>query len=39
MIQWWIKHNLAQSPEDLTGYFEAVIGPLLLTSGKETGKA
>ena len=39
MIQWWIKHNLAQSPEDLTGYFEAVIGPLLLTTSRESPKA
>lgn len=30
MVQWWIKNDLAQSPETLTEYFNAVIGPLLL---------
>ena len=29
MIQWWIKHNMEQSPEVLTSYFLAVIGSMI----------
>ncbi|MGL5434780.1 MAG: TetR/AcrR family transcriptional regulator [Lachnospiraceae bacterium] len=29
MVQWWIKNQLKQSPEELTSYFMAVIRPLL----------
>lgn len=31
MVEYWIKNGMAQSPETLTVYFEAVIGPLLTT--------
>lgn len=31
MVQWWIKNKLAQSPEELTEYFVAVVGPVLPT--------
>lgn len=29
MIQWWLKGGLKQTPEELTGYFVAVISPIL----------
>lgn len=28
-VQWWIKNNLKQSPDELTRYFTAVIYPIL----------
>jgi AcrR family transcriptional regulator len=30
MVQWWIKNNLKQSPEEMSEYFFAVIKPVLL---------
>jgi len=32
MVQWWIKNNLKQTPEELTQYFMVAIGPLLSNS-------
>ena len=29
MVQWWIKNNLKQSPEELADYFMAVIAPIV----------
>lgn len=29
MVQWWIRNNLRQTPEELSGYFWAVTGPIL----------
>ena len=29
MVQWWLKNDLKQSPEELTNYFEVVINPIL----------
>lgn len=29
MVQWWIRNNLQQTPEELTGYFWAVIAPIM----------
>jgi AcrR family transcriptional regulator len=29
LIQWWIKNNMKDSPEELSMYFEAVINPVL----------
>lgn len=29
LVQWWIKNDLKQSPENLTKYFLAVIKPIL----------
>ncbi len=29
MVQWWIRNNLRQAPEELSGYFWAVTGPIL----------
>lgn len=29
MVQWWIKNNLQQSPEELSDYFMAVITPIV----------
>lgn len=29
MIQWWIKNNMKDSPEELSRYFEAVINPVI----------
>lgn len=29
MVQWWLKNNLAQSPEELAKYFMAAVAPAL----------
>lgn len=29
MIQWWLDNKMAQSPEEMVGYFEQAVGPLL----------
>lgn len=29
MVLWWIKGRMKQTPEELDGYFRAVIGPIL----------
>lgn len=29
MVQWWIEHNLQESPEELSRYFERVIIPVI----------
>lgn len=29
MVNWWIKNNMRQSPEELTGYFSKVIFPVV----------
>ena len=29
MVQWWIRNNLRQTPEELTGYFWAIIAPIM----------
>lgn len=29
MVQWWIKNNMEQSPEELTSYFLAVTGSMI----------
>ncbi|WP_099468991.1 TetR/AcrR family transcriptional regulator [Konateibacter massiliensis] len=29
LVQWWIKNKMRQSPEEISGYFEAVIAPVL----------
>lgn len=29
MVQWWIRHNMTQPPEELTAYFLSVMGPIL----------
>lgn len=29
MVQWWIRNQLKQTPEELTGYFWAVIAPIM----------
>ncbi|MDO5115855.1 MAG: TetR/AcrR family transcriptional regulator [Synergistaceae bacterium] len=34
MIQWWIKNNLKETPEELAGYFMSVIAPAI-RSGEE----
>lgn len=35
MVQWWLKYNMRQSPEDLARFYLAVITPVL--SGYEKG--
>lgn len=29
MVQWWIKNNMRQTPEELAGYFLSVIVPII----------
>lgn len=32
MVQWWIKNNLRQTPEEMADYFVAVVAPENVTS-------
>ncbi|HCW86515.1 MAG TPA: TetR family transcriptional regulator, partial [Dialister sp.] len=29
MVQWWVRRNMKETPEELDAYFRAVIRPLL----------
>ena len=29
MVQWWMKNNLKETPEELAGYFMSVITPVI----------
>lgn len=31
LVQWWIKYDMKQSPEELSGYFEKVMNPFILS--------
>lgn len=29
MVRWWLENGMVQTPEELDGYFRAVMAPLL----------